>query len=202
MIRFVNSIFTSNSFIVVFEGDNSAWVIDPGDSIPILLWLKNSNKKLIGILITHAHFDHIYGINDLCDNFPEIKIYASKQAREGMFSAKLNSSFYTETPFVVKCNNIKIVDEPDQILLSHNIYANVISTPGHNNDCLSFEIENNLFTGDALIPGIKVHTKSKYSNKSLAFNSIQRIFKQFNENTIIWPGHENECELKYLIAEK
>lgn len=199
VIRFVNSIFTSNSFILYFIGDNGAWVVDPGDSVPILLWLKNNNKNLRGILVTHSHFDHIYGINDLCDNFPEVVIYASKQAREGMFSAKLNSSHYTETPFVVKCTNIKIVEEPYHILLTENIYAKVIATPGHNNDCLSFEINQHLFTGDALIPGIKVYTKSKFGNKLLAKESIDRIFNSYNPTTLICPGHGDICHLEDIL---
>jgi len=199
VIRFVNSIFTSNSFILYFEGDNVAWVVDPGDSVPILLWLKKHNKNLRGILVTHSHFDHIYGINDLCDNFPEVEIYASIQAREGMFSAKLNSSHYTETPFVVKCTNIKIVEEPDKILLTENIYAKVISTPGHNNDCLSFEINQYLITGDALIPGIKVYTKSKFGDKLHAKKSIVRIFNSYDNKTLICPGHGDICYLEDII---
>lgn len=205
VVRFVNSIFTSNSYIIYFEESDSVFVIDPGDSKPILDWLKNSNKYLEGILITHSHFDHIYGINDLYEVYPNIIVYASKYAKEGMLSAKLNRSYYTENPFVVNCKNINIVAEADTILLSENLYANVIYTPGHNNDCLSFEIERNLFTGDAFIPGIKVHTKSKYGNKVQAENSINRIFEQFADNIMIWPGHEKNCllgRIKHAKIEK
>lgn len=195
IIRFVNSIFTSNSYLICFEESDSVFVVDPGDSIPILDWLKNNHKSLKGILITHSHFDHIYGINDLYGHFPMIQIYASENAKEGMLSAKLNRSYYTENPFVVNCININIVAEADTILLTQSHYANVIYTPGHNNDCLSFEIENNVFTGDSFIPGIKVHTKSKNSDKKQAEDSIKRIIEQFDDDTMIWPGHEENCLL-------
>jgi hydroxyacylglutathione hydrolase len=195
VIRFVNSIFTSNSYILYFEGVSGVWVVDPGDSFPIIHWLENKNKNLIGILITHSHFDHIYGVNDLYDLFPEVKIYSSFYGKEGMLSAKLNSSYYTEHPFVVKSCNINVVAENDRILISENDYANVIYTPGHNRDCLSFQIEKNLFTGDALIPGIKVYTKSKHGNKTLAEKSIQRIFNEFNDDIMLWPGHGDNCLL-------
>ncbi|MDO9580206.1 MAG: MBL fold metallo-hydrolase [Bacteroidales bacterium] len=196
--RFVNSIFTSNSYILDFEGDNGIWIIDPGDSKPIIQWLEKNKKYLNGILITHSHFDHIYGVNDLYDLYPEVRIYASKYAIEGMYSAKLNCSYYTENPYVVDCQHINIAEEPNKILLSGNIYANVIHTPGHNRDCLSYLIEDNLFTGDALIPGIKVVTKSKHSNKAEAINSVNRIFVQFTDETMIYPGHETNLLLADL----
>src|SRR5674476_694978 len=102
VVRFINSIFTSNSYILYSEISESAFVIDPGDSKTIIDWLKSNNKFLKGILITHSHFDHIYGINDLHDNFPEMNIYGSYYAKEGMMSEKLNGSLYMEMPFVIK----------------------------------------------------------------------------------------------------
>lgn len=202
VVRFINSIFTSNSYILFFDGSDYVFIVDPGDSKPLIDWLNNNNRSLQGVLITHSHFDHIYGMNDLLDLYPDIEIYASKYAKDGMMSSKLNSSYYTENPFVVKCENINIVDEGDTIYLCKDIVANVIYTPGHNNDCLSFAIEKNLFTGDALIPGIKVHTKSKYSNKTEAVNSIHRIIEQFENDIIIWPGHSNNCLLGTIKQNK
>jgi len=173
-------------------------VVDPGDSIPILNWIMENNKFLKGILITHSHFDHIYGINDLCAAFPNVEIFASKHAKEGMLSAKLNRSYYAEIPFVVKCSNINVLEECDKVLLLENIFVNVINTPGHNNDCISFQIGKHLFTGDALIPGIKVYTKSKYGNKIHAENSIQKLITKFDDDTMIWPGHDSNCSLGEL----
>jgi len=74
----------------------------------------------------------------------------------------------------------------------------VVYTPGHNNDCLSFHIGSNLFTDDALIPGVKVVTKSKYSDKTQAITTIKRIFEQFDDDTMIYPGHDNSILLGNL----
>jgi len=86
----------------------------------LIKWMEKHTKYLKGILITHSYFNHIYGINDLYDFNPDVKIYASKYAKEGMYSAKLNCSFYTENPFVVKCPQIKIIEENDTIVLYEN----------------------------------------------------------------------------------
>lgn len=193
--RFINSIFTSNSYLLYKTGEKGVWVIDPGDSQPIIEWLNNKNKILKGILLTHSHFDHIYGVNELQNIFPKINIYAAFYAIEGMMSEKLNGSLYQEMPFTITRQDIIILKEGDKMLLWNGITLNVWETPGHDRDCLSFQIEKNLFTGDALIPGIKIFTKLKYSDKTLAVNSIQKIYEQFDDDTIIWPGHENNCLL-------
>lgn len=198
--KYINSVFNSNSYLIYTEVEKEVWVIDPGDSQPIIEWLNNNNKILKGILLTHSHFDHIYGINDLQEIFTTINVYASFYAIEGMMSVKLNGSLYQEMPFSIKRQDINIIKEGDRMLLWKDISLNVFETPGHDRDCLSYQIEKNLFTGDALIPGIKVYTKLKFSDKTQAANSIQRIFEQFNDNTMIWPGHENNCllgDLKY-----
>lgn len=196
--QFINSLFTSNSYIIYSEESEYVFVIDPGDSKPIIDWTILNNKHVKSIFITHSHFDHIYGVNDLQEKFPLINVYTSFYAKEGMMCEKLNGSLYMEIPFVIKRQDINIVKEGDQIQLWDNIYLNVFETPGHDRDCLSFYVENNLFTGDALIPGIKVHTKLKFSNKNLAEETIKRILEQFDNDIIIWPGHGENCVLETL----
>lgn len=198
--KYINSIFNSNSYLIYTEEEKEVWVIDPGDSQPIIEWLNINNKNLEGILLTHSHFDHIYGINDLQEIFTTINVYASFYAIEGMMSVKLNGSLYQEMPFTIKQQDINIIKEGDHMLLWKDISLNVFETPGHDRDCLSYQIEKNLFTGDALIPGIKVVSKMKYGDKTQAEKSIKRIFEQFDNDTMIWPGHKNNCllgELKY-----
>jgi len=196
--RFINSIFTSNSYILFTDENKNAYVIDPGDSKPLIEWSIKNSKDLIGIFLTHSHFDHIYGINDLLGKYPDIFIYTSFFGKEGLMCEKLNGSRYMEMPFIVDSPNVNIIKEADSIQLWEGEYLNVIETPGHNRDCISLQIDENLFTGDALIPGIKVVAKSKYSDKVQAENSIKRILSEFNDNTMIWPGHNDKCLLIVL----
>lgn len=194
--QFVNTVFNSNTFLLYHDMEKGVWVIDPGSSIHELIeWVERNGKILNGILLTHTHFDHIYGLNDLQDNFPNVIMYASLYAKEGMISERLNGSYYQEIPFTIKHPEMTIVKENDKIQLWKDITLKVLETPGHDRDCLSFYVEKNLFTGDALIPGIKVHTKLKFSNKTQAEESLQKIFEEFSDDTKIWPGHANNSLL-------
>ena len=201
--KFVNTIFNSNTYLLFKIEEKKVWVIDPGSNTNQLIqWIENNKKTIGGVLLTHTHFDHIYGLNDLQKKYPEVAVFGSIYAKDGMISEKLNGSLYIGTPFVIKHPDYNVIKDNDQVFLWNNTYLNVIETPGHDRDCLTFQIGNNLFTGDALISGIKVHTKLKYSDKILAANSIKKILEQFDGNTMIWPGHENECKLKHLIVVK
>tara|TARA_B110000114_G_scaffold2002_1_gene1905 strand:+ start:6724 stop:7353 length:630 start_codon:yes stop_codon:yes gene_type:complete len=197
--KFTNTILSSNTYLIYKEEENEVWLIDPGDSVVIINWIKANNKTVKGILLTHYHIDHIYGVNDFHEKFNDLKIYASRYTIEGLFSAKLNGSYYMEIPYEVTCKEIQIVDDNFEIgLFDSNQKANIIYTPGHNNDCISFGIDKYLFTGDALIPGVRVHTRSKQGDKLVAQESINRIFKQYSGDTIICPGHGEMTLLKEI----
>lgn len=195
--KFTNSILSSNSYVIFKDEERYAWIIDPGDSRQIFDWLKENNKTVKGILLTHYHIDHISGVNDFFEAYPSLKIYASELSIEGLYSPKLNGSYYMEMSYEVNCKEIQVVGSDSEIeLFNSEQKASIIYTPGHNNDCISYKIGKYLFTGDALIPGVKVHTKSKNANKLIAHETISRIMVNFPEDTIICPGHKEICMLK------
>lgn len=201
--KFTNSILSSNSYVIFKQEERHAWLVDPGDSRQIFDWLKNHDKMIKGILLTHYHIDHISGVNDFYKEYPSLKIYASELSLVGLYSAKLNGSYYLEMPYEITFKDIQIVDSNSEIkLFDSGQKAGVLLTPGHNNDCISFEMGKYLFTGDALIPGVKIHTKSKQGDKMQARKSIEKIINNFCPNTIICPGHGNICFLSDLAIDK
>ena len=66
-------------------------------------------------------------------------------------------------------------------------------TPGHNPACLTYEVGDYLFTGDAYIPGVAVVTLLPEAEKSLAVRSQERIKSlSLSPGRILCPGHEVE----------
>ena len=207
IIRHINRLFSSNTYILFIDTQKGFWVIDPGDFHFIKNWAQKSNKSLTGILLTHSHFDHIYGIDHLLETYPDASLYASIHAKAGLCSQKINGSKYQENPFTIKNCDIKSIKEGDSIELWDNLKAGAIETPGHGRDCITYKIGMNLFTGDSLIPGVKVFTKMQYGDKFQADNSIERILSQNSDKAIIWPGHRDACTLavikrEYVILQK
>ena len=109
-----NSVFGSNTYILSHSNYDSVWIIDPGDIDKIKGYLLEIGKcKCCGVLLTHTHFDHIYGINAMVDLFPNVRIYTSNDmAIDSLIDAKKNGSKYTDTPFIVNdISNVVVLED-------------------------------------------------------------------------------------------
>ena len=176
--------FTDN-YIWMIKKNKDVVVVDPGDAIPVLNFLKEKNLNLKSILITHKHSDHIGGIEDLLSHYPNIKIYGPKN----------NFNFiYT----VVNNDELLKIDEL-------NIEFRVIATPGHTLDHVVFADQDHLFCGDTLFgcgcgklfegsysqmhsslktlsklpPSIKVYCAHEYTKKNIEFALTQDKDNQY-----------------------
>ena len=187
--RFEHLDFTSNTYLIrhkLFK--ENVYLIDVGNSQEVLDTLM-PNQKVKGIFLTHAHFDHICGINNIIDRFPECIVYCSEYAHMGLLSEKLNLSFYHLERLVFKGKYVNLINEGMSLELYTNSHLKVLETKGHNRGSLSFVIKKGIFTGDALIPRFAVVTKLKSGNKEDAKKSVQIIYQSIESEQIIYPGH-------------
>ena len=185
----LNGILNSCTYILYNESKD-VYLIDCGDIEPIRNFISSNRKTIRGIFLTHCHYDHIYGINDVINLFPEVVIYGSKDTITGLKDTKINLSKYHGSPLVVDEKSIlKEISEASLLeILEEKI--NVLATPGHDTGCLSYRIGNMLFTGDSYIPNLPVFTKWKNSNKIEAAK-IENRLKEFiyNKKLRLYPGH-------------
>ena len=121
--------FTDN-YIWMIKKNKDVAVVDPGDALPVLNFLKEKNLNLKSILITHKHADHIGGIEDLLNHYPNIKIYGPKNNFNFIYTIVNNDE-------LLKINEL-------------NIEFRVIATPGHTLDHVVFADQDHLFCGDTL----------------------------------------------------
>lgn len=188
--QIINTIHSSNTFLIFLDSDkdDEAWLIDVGDNLPIMNNL-NNNTKIKGIFITHTHFDHIFGINEIIEKFPDSIVYTSENGKEGLYSDKQNYSRYHETPLIFQGKNIAILTEGQKVSLNNKINVEVLETPGHDWSCLTYQIGNYLFTGDSFIPNIKVVTTLRGGNKAESKKSLEKIKAIINDETLVCAGH-------------
>lgn len=189
-----NAIFNANTYIIKSSSnDNACYLIDIGNYEGVIKELEN-NQSIKGVFITHAHYDHISGINEITSHFPECIVYCSLYTKEALADSKINLSFYLQKPTVFKSDKIRVVNEQDTIELFANQFVEIWETPGHNAGCLSFKTDQAIFTGDTLIPNVPVVTKLKSGSKEEAKKSIILIQNNVSLNDIIYPGHGKSFE--------
>lgn len=195
--RFVNSRFTSNTYIISHSGYDNVWVVDPGDTEVVFEWMKNHSKKIVsGILLTHAHFDHIYGMNEILSRYPHCVVYvANEYGLEALNDAKKNGSKYTEEGPIVIRDGAIVMYYSENMKLWDDVPIKVINTPGHSDDSVCFIVEGVLFTGDTLIKGVRTVTKLKTGSKEKLRETLNLIESVKGRKLVVYPGHEDMFEL-------
>lgn len=192
--RIVNSFLQSNTFILSQNEEDTVYVVDIGDINPVLELI--GPKRVKGLFLTHAHYDHIYGINTLLATFPECIVYGSKQSFNALKNDKLNFSYYYDTPLQYQGGTEIVMEDGQMVALwkgSNSIQAFI--TPGHTHGSTCYITGNNIFTGDAYIPNISPVTKLKEGNKIEAMKSIEAIKARILEGIVIHPGHLTQYKM-------
>lgn len=180
----VNSKFNSVTYVLSDSGHRGVWLVDCGDVEELNV------SDVTGVLLTHIHYDHIYGINRLLERFPDAKIYTNDFGKEGLSNPRLNLSKYFpdgELFTIAKPESVYSL-EGKPVLSILGCEARILSVPGHDPSCLAFLIDGKLFTGDALIPGEKVIASFPRSNRAEAKASEQQLL-ELGKHHIILPGH-------------
>ena len=168
-IKIIPCLKDNYSYLIIDENNNSACVIDPGESTPIIKFIESNNIKLKYILNTHHHFDHIGGNKELKNKFGSIVL-----------------------GFEDDLNRIPEIDVPlkdNQIWRAENFVSKIIHTPGHTSGhiCFHFFKEKLIFTGDTLFSlGCGRIFEGTYEEM---FNSLKKI-KSLPEETKVYCGHE------------
>lgn len=183
-----NRVFNSRTYILTKENCELVLLVDCGDTDRVLEMI--GEKSVEGALLTHAHSDHIYGLEALMKRFPEVKIFTNAAGVEALKDPRLNISHYhSEYPdiSIEAPNNVCVLREGDELnVLGETV--RVYETPGHAPSCITYIMEDKSFTGDAYIPGVKVFTGFPHSNRKQAAESVERIL-QLTSRCLILPGH-------------
>lgn len=171
----INSLFNSVSYRL---GET---IVDPGDK-----WMFEGVQVA---LLTHAHFDHIYGLNELLEDSPATKVFTNEHGRVMLMNARKNMSFYNGSPFVFEHpENIVVVSNGEEVVLGNGVVARAFFTPGHNPSCITWMVGDAVFSGDALIPGIKTVTNLPGGDMEAARQS-EKVIWNLAEGKSIFPGH-------------
>ena len=190
--QIINTVFTSKSYIIQKDDSTEVFLVDCGDVSPILQYLSDYEDRKVrvkGVLFTHIHYDHIYGLPQMAVLFPQAKVYTNEFGIKALADERLNYSRYHGDSIVFTSDRIVVCKEGMKIKLFDEVYAKVYYTPGHNPSCLTYEVGDYLFTGDSYIPGVKVVTNLRGGDKQQALDSEKRI-KSLAEGKVICPGHK------------
>ena len=193
----VNFPVSSNCYILRKSGTNSCIIVDPacgpGDHIHEYL-LK---EKIIPqyIVLTHEHWDHISSVEYIRGQY-KCKLIASRICSESICSPKKNLSvFYDQKGFACLPADI-IIEDGYSSFSWDDLMIEFHATPGHSAGGICFSIGEKLFTGDTLMKEYKAFVKLPGGNKDELQRSIDLLFRKYDGDTDVFPGHGYPFKLK------
>lgn len=184
-----NTIMNSMTYVLYSEGVDYCVLIDCGEYETLEPVLTSIGKRVVAVLLTHGHSDHIYGLPKLIEVHPDVEICTLECGHEIIKDSRKNMSLYHGTAFTVDCYRERILRDGETIHYDGLADIDVIATPGHNESCLTYKIGMYLFTGDAYIPGVNVFSKFPGGNKQQAEASQEQLMKMEKEGCKVYCGH-------------
>ena len=188
----INKPIPSNCYVLYDKScGNDCIIIDPGSRSNLILFafLEEANLRPIYIILTHEHFDHCWGVNDIISKF-HLPIICSKLCAEAIKSEKSNCSFFYDNQHSFSINSESIsVESLDYTLpiFDTNLYFWI--SPGHTDASICMTINHFLFSGDTLIQFERTVTKLPTGSIDKLKDTIVNLSKLQGSGFTVYPGH-------------
>ena len=180
--QFFDKISSTYTYLISSGKGREALIIDPvlenvGHYINIL---KQLDLKLVKVIDTHIHADHISGMAELRDKTNCVTVMGD-QAPANIVSMKVSDN-----------EEIKI----------ENIKLKALFTPGHTSESYSFLMNDRVFTGDTLLIKGTGRTDFQNGNAKDSYQSIFNVLLKLPEETLVYPAHDYKGETVSTIGEE
>lgn len=193
--------FASENTYVLFNENKNAWLIDPGnmneqETQAILNFITENNLNIQKIVLTHAHIDHVLGLQWAYDTF-KVPVTMHQDDKEvlDMFQISGMRFGFTLDHIKVDLNYIKEGDELDFDGEKFKIYH----VPGHSPGSVVYHNETQKFmiSGDVLFEGSIGRTDLYKGNYDQLIEGIKTKLFVLDEETQVFSGHGNPTTIGF-----
>ncbi|WP_315054226.1 MBL fold metallo-hydrolase [Chryseobacterium indoltheticum] len=193
--------FASENTYVLFNENKNAWLIDPGnmneqETQAISNFITENNLNIQKIVLTHAHIDHVLGLQWAYDTF-KVPVTMHQDDKEvlDMFQISGMRFGFTLDHIKVDLNYIKEGDELDFDGEKFKIYH----VPGHSPGSVVYHNETQKFmiSGDVLFEGSIGRTDLYKGNYDQLIEGIKTKLFVFDEETQVFSGHGNPTTIGF-----
>ena len=198
--QFIFNPFGENSSVVWDDKGNCAF-IDPGyedaEREQLVAFVESNGLEPVCIMLTHGHFDHIYGLADLVKTYG-IPVYMDQ---------KEIYSFEHTNPYVCGNYGLPLADIPEEgafryisegdIIEVGDLHFEVLEAPGHSvgGVCFLERNEKVLFSGDTLFAGAIGRTDHPGGDYDQLMQSIFTKLMHLDGDIVVIPGHGPDTDI-------
>ena len=162
------------TYLIASSRGREALIIDPviENVSEYIKLLKELDLKLVKVIDTHIHADHVTGASKLKD------------------ITKCSTIMGDHTP----AETVEIKVKDDEYINLDNIKIKAMYTPGHTSDSYSFLMDNYLFSGDTLLINGTGRTDFQNGSAKDSYNSIFNKLLKLPDETFLYPAHDYKGE--------
>ena len=198
VLRYIVGPVCTNCYLLVNHKTGELLVVDPGDQAQLIeKQIEKTGAKPVAILLTHGHFDHIGGCEELkaaADAYAgehgenPVKIYAGEAEKKFLLDTKSNLSKDMGRPVTVTAD-VYLKDGEELDL--DGIRIKVLATPGHTAGGVSYYFPEGgfLICGDTLFQESVGRTDFPTGSMSTLVRSVKEKLFTLPEETVVYPGH-------------
>ena len=192
--------FSQNTY-VVFNENKNAYLIDPGnftdaETTALQQFIENQGLKIQNILLTHAHIDHVLGLQKMYDLY-KVPVLLHEIEKEILDRNPMDANrfgFFFK-PFE---GIIQFIKENEILKLDENEFK-ILHVPGHSPGSVAFysEAEKLMISGDVLFEGSIGRTDLYTGNYEQLIESIQTKLFVLDDETKVYSGHGNPTTIGF-----
>ncbi|WP_019637547.1 MBL fold metallo-hydrolase [Paenibacillus fonticola] len=178
----------TNAYLIRGEEEGKAVIVDPGMN-PAPLIRKIEGLEIEAILLTHAHFDHIGGVEEI-RRLKQCPVYLHSLESDWLTTPALNGSLRwaeVSPPIQSDAAEYELAEGQKLKLIGHEF--TVFHTPGHSPGSVSFLCGNDLFSGDVLFRMSIGRTDLPGGREADLYNSIRGKLYRLPDEVTVYPGH-------------
>lgn len=180
--RVIAGVNAVNCYIAFDEETREAVVLDPGGDVDdICKALNQFGAKVKYIVLTHGHFDHTSGVEEL-KNIVGAPVAMAKEDNDMFLQGAM---YYGPLPE----DGADICLKDGDTLEFGNHTMKVLVTPGHTPGGISLLVDNDIFTGDTLFAGSIGRTDLPGGNYETIMSSIKNKLMPLANTIAVHPGH-------------
>ncbi|MVP01996.1 MBL fold metallo-hydrolase [Paenibacillus lutrae] len=187
---------STNAYLLTDESGKRGVVIDPGMKPgPLLKRIKD--MEIEAILLTHAHLDHIGGVQEVRE-LKGCPVYLHDEEAGWLGSPKLNGSArWPEVTGPIVVEPAEFALDEGQVLDFLGEKIRVFHTPGHSPGSVSFLLDKHLIGGDVLFRLSVGRTDLPGGDWNTLLDSIHGKLFKLDDDIVVYPGHGPKTTIGY-----